>query len=161
MECLALTTFLLARSRTLATCMRIRTLNFCDTTSPPSLFEDVDAIYNLASPASPIHYQRDPVQTIKTNLLGAVNMLCLAKRLKIPISQASTSEVYGDPLVHPQVEEYWGNVNPIGTRVCYEGGKRAAETLFFDCNRQHGVNIRWLEFSTLMVGERKPEMVEM
>ena len=88
-------------------------------------------------------------------------MLCLAKRLKIPISQASTSEVYGDPLVHPQVEEYWGNVNPIGTRVCYEGGKRAAETLFFDCNRQHGVNIRWLEFSTLMVGERKPEMVEM
>ena len=161
MECLALTTFLLARSRTLATCMRIRTLNFCDTTSPPPLFEDLDAIYNLASPASPIHYQRDPVQTIKTNLLGAVNMLCLAKRLKIPISQASTSEVYGDPLVHPQVEEYWGNVNPIGTRVCYEGGKRAAETLFFDCNRQHGVNIRWLEFSTLMVGERKPEMVEM
>jgi UDP-glucuronate decarboxylase len=111
-----------------------------DVTFP--LFVEVDAIYNLASPASPIHYQKDPVQTIKTNVLGAVNMLGLAKRLKVPIFQASTSEVYGDPLVHPQVEEYWGNVNPIGTRACYDEGKRAAETLFFDYNRQHGVKIR-------------------
>ena len=106
------------------------------------LFVEVDAIYNLASPASPVHYQRDPVQTIKTNILGAVNMLGLAKRLKVPIFQASTSEVYGDPEVHPQTEEYWGNVNPIGPRACYDEGKRAAETLFFDYNRQHGVNIR-------------------
>lgn len=111
-----------------------------DVTFP--LFVEVDAIYNLASPASPIHYQRDPVQTLKTNVIGAVNMLGLAKRLHIPIFQASTSEVYGDPLVHPQIEEYWGNVNPIGTRSCYDEGKRAAETLFFDYNRQHGVNIR-------------------
>ena len=111
-----------------------------DVTFP--LFVEVDAIYNLASPASPVHYQRDPVQTIKTNILGAVNMLGLAKRLKVPIFQASTSEVYGDPEVHPQTEEYWGNVNPIGPRACYDEGKRAAETLFFDYNRQHGVNIR-------------------
>jgi UDP-glucuronate decarboxylase len=111
-----------------------------DVTFP--LFVEVDAIYNLASPASPVHYQRDPVQTIKTNILGAVNMLGLAKRLKAPIFQASTSEVYGDPEVHPQTEEYWGNVNPIGPRACYDEGKRAAETLFFDYNRQHGVNIR-------------------
>lgn len=111
-----------------------------DVTFP--LFVEVDAIYNLASPASPIHYQRDPVQTIKTNILGAVNMLGLAKRLKVPIFQASTSEVYGDPLVHPQTEDYWGNVNPIGPRACYDEGKRAAETLFFDYHRQHGVDIR-------------------
>jgi UDP-glucuronate decarboxylase len=111
-----------------------------DVTFP--LFVEVDGIYNLASPASPVHYQRDPVQTIKTNILGAVNMLGLAKRLKVPIFQASTSEVYGDPEVHPQTEEYWGNVNPIGPRACYDEGKRAAETLFFDYNRQHGVNIR-------------------
>jgi UDP-glucuronate decarboxylase len=111
-----------------------------DVTFP--LFVEVDAIYNLASPASPVHYQRDPVQTIKTNILGAVNMLGLAKRLKVPIFQASTSEVYGDPEVHPQTEEYWGNVNPIGPRACYDEGKRAAETLFFEYNRQHGVNIR-------------------
>jgi UDP-glucuronate decarboxylase len=111
-----------------------------DVTFP--LFVEVDAIYNLASPASPIHYQRDPVQTIKTNILGAVNMLGLAKRLNVPIFQASTSEVYGDPLVHPQTEEYWGNVNPIGPRACYDEGKRAAETLFFDYNRQHDVKIR-------------------
>jgi len=103
---------------------------------------EVDAIYNLASPASPIHYQRDPVQTIKTNVLGAVNMLGLAKRLKVPIFQASTSEVYGDPQVHPQTEEYWGNVNPIGPRACYDEGRRAAETLFFDYNRQNNVPIR-------------------
>ncbi len=111
-----------------------------DVTFP--LYAEVDAIYNLASPASPIHYQRDPVQTIKTNVLGAVNMLGMAKRLCVPIFQASTSEVYGDPQVHPQTEEYWGNVNPIGPRACYDEGKRAAETLFFDYNRQHGVKIR-------------------
>ena len=111
-----------------------------DVTFP--LFVEVDAIYNLASPASPIHYQKNPVQTIKTNVLGSVNMLGLAKRLNIPIFQASTSEVYGDPLVHPQTEDYWGHVNPIGPRACYDEGKRAAETLFFDYNRQHGVKIR-------------------
>ncbi len=111
-----------------------------DVTFP--LFVEVDAIYNLASPASPVHYQKDPVQTIKTNILGAVNMLGLAKRLGVPIFQASTSEVYGDPEVHPQPESYWGNVNPIGPRACYDEGKRAAETLFFDYNRQHKVPIR-------------------
>lgn len=111
-----------------------------DVTFP--LFAEVDAIYNLASPASPIHYQRDPVQTIKTNILGAVNMLGMAKRLRVPIFQASTSEVYGDPQLHPQTEEYWGNVNPIGPRACYDEGKRAAETLFFDYHRQHNVKIR-------------------
>lgn len=111
-----------------------------DVTFP--LFIEVDAIYNLASPASPVHYQRDPVQTIKTNVIGAVNMLGLAKRLKVPIFQASTSEVYGDPEVHPQPEEYWGRVNTIGPRACYDEGKRAAETLFFDYQRQHGVKIR-------------------
>jgi UDP-glucuronate decarboxylase len=106
------------------------------------LYVEVDAIYNLASPASPIHYQRDPVQTIKTNVIGAVNMLGLAKRLGIRIFQASTSEVYGDPDVHPQPETYWGRVNPIGPRACYDEGKRAAETLFFDYHRQHGLEIR-------------------
>jgi UDP-glucuronate decarboxylase len=111
-----------------------------DVTFP--LYLECDYIYNLASPASPIHYQRDPVQTMKTNVLGAVNMLGLAKRLRVPIFQASTSEVYGDPEVHPQTEDYWGNVNPIGTRACYDEGKRAAETLFFDYHRQHGVPIR-------------------
>jgi len=111
-----------------------------DITAP--LVVEVDSIFNLASPASPVHYQRDPVQTIKTNVLGAVNMLGLAKRLRVPIFQASTSEVYGDPQIHPQTEEYWGNVNPIGPRACYDEGKRAAETLFFDYNRQNGVPIR-------------------
>lgn len=111
-----------------------------DVTFP--LYVEVDAIYNLASPASPIHYQRDPVQTMKTNILGAVNVLGLAKRLKAPIFQASTSEVYGDPEIHPQTEDYWGRVNPIGPRACYDEGKRAAETLFFDYHRQHGVKIR-------------------
>ena len=110
-----------------------------DVTFP--LYIECDYIYNLASPASPIHYQRDPVQTMKTNVLGAVNMLGLAKRLRVPIFQASTSEVYGDPEVNPQTEDYWGNVNPIGTRACYDEGKRAAETLFFDYHRQHGVKI--------------------
>ena len=106
------------------------------------LFVEVDAIYNLACPASPIHYQHDPVQTTKTSVLGAINMLGLAKRLKAPIFQASTSEVYGDPSVHPQPEGYWGNVNPIGIRSCYDEGKRCAETLFFDYNRQHNVQIK-------------------
>ncbi|HOK04933.1 MAG TPA: GDP-mannose 4,6-dehydratase, partial [Victivallales bacterium] len=99
------------------------------------LYVEVDEIYNLACPASPIHYQHDPIQTTKTSVIGAINLLGLAKRLKIKILQASTSEIYGDPLVHPQVEEYWGNVNPIGPRSCYDEGKRCAETLFFDYHR--------------------------
>jgi UDP-glucuronate decarboxylase len=103
---------------------------------------EVDEIYNLACPASPIHYQHDPVQTTKTSVHGAINMLGLAKRLKCRIFQASTSEVYGDPSVHPQTESYWGNVNPIGIRSCYDEGKRCAETLFFDYHRQHGLDIR-------------------
>jgi len=101
------------------------------------LYVEVDEIYNLACPASPVHYQFDPVQTTKTSVLGAINTLGLAKRLKIKILQASTSEVYGDPAVHPQPEEYWGNVNPVGLRSCYDEGKRCAETLFFDYHRQH------------------------
>jgi UDP-glucuronate decarboxylase len=106
------------------------------------LYVEVDQIYNLACPASPIHYQHDPVQTTKTSVLGAINMLGLAKRLGARIFQASTSEVYGDPHVHPQTEGYWGNVNPIGPRSCYDEGKRCAETLFFDYNRQHGLEIK-------------------
>ncbi len=106
------------------------------------LYVEVDEIYNLACPASPIHYQFDPVQTTKTSVHGAINMLGLAKRLKAKILQASTSEVYGDPAIHPQTEDYWGNVNPIGPRSCYDEGKRCAETLFFDYHRQHGLNIR-------------------
>jgi UDP-glucuronate decarboxylase len=111
-----------------------------DVTMP--LYVEVDEIYNLACPASPIHYQFDPVQTTKTSVHGAINMLGLAKRVKARILQASTSEVYGDPTVHPQVESYWGNVNPIGSRSCYDEGKRCAETLFFDYNRQHRLRIR-------------------
>ncbi|ROT99104.1 UDP-glucuronic acid decarboxylase family protein [Histidinibacterium lentulum] len=111
-----------------------------DVTFP--LYVEVDEIYNLACPASPIHYQHDPVQTTKTSVHGAINMLGLAKRLKCKIFQASTSEVYGDPSVHPQPEEYWGNVNPIGPRSCYDEGKRCAETLFFDYHRQHGLEIK-------------------
>lgn len=111
-----------------------------DVTFP--LFVEVDQIYNLACPASPVHYQFDPVQTTKTSVVGAVNMLGLAKRLRIPILQASTSEVYGDPHVHPQTESYWGNVNPIGPRSCYDEGKRCAETLFFDYHRQNNVAIK-------------------
>ncbi|OGV59000.1 MAG: NAD-dependent dehydratase [Lentisphaerae bacterium GWF2_52_8] len=111
-----------------------------DVTTPIQL--EVDAIFNLACPASPIHYQHDPVQTAKTNVLGAINMLDLAKRLKIPVLQASTSEIYGDPKVHPQTEEYWGNVNSIGPRSCYDEGKRCAETLFFDYRKQYGVSIK-------------------
>jgi len=106
------------------------------------LYVEVDEIYNLACPASPVHYQHDPVQTTKTSVLGAINMLGLAKRLDCPILQASTSEVYGDPHVHPQPEGYWGNVNPIGLRSCYDEGKRCAETLFFDYHRQHGLEIK-------------------
>ena len=106
------------------------------------LYTEVDEIYNLACPASPIHYQFDPVQTTKVNVSGSINMLGLAKRLKIRILQASTSEVYGDPTVHPQPETYWGYVNPIGLRACYDEGKRCAETLFFDYHRQHGIDIK-------------------
>ena len=111
-----------------------------DVTFP--LYVEVDAIFNLACPASPIHYQRDPVQTTKTSVHGAINMLGLAKRLRARILQASTSEIYGDPLVHPQPEGYWGNVNPIGVRACYDEGKRCAETLFFDYWRQHQLPIK-------------------
>jgi len=111
-----------------------------DVTFP--LYLEVDQIYNLACPASPIHYQHDPVQTTKTSVHGAINMLGLAKRLKARIFQASTSEVYGDPAQHPQTEEYWGNVNPIGVRSCYDEGKRCAETLFFDYHRQHKLEIK-------------------
>ncbi|MDO7881105.1 UDP-glucuronic acid decarboxylase family protein [Salinibacterium soli] len=111
-----------------------------DVTFP--LYVEVDSIYNLACPASPVHYQRDPVQTTKTSVIGAINMLGLAKRLGVPIVQASTSEVYGDPEVNPQDESYWGRVNPIGVRSCYDEGKRAAETLFFDYRRQHDLSIK-------------------
>ena len=111
-----------------------------DVTFP--LYLEVDQIYNLACPASPVHYQHDPVQTTKTSVHGAINMLGLAKRVRARIFQASTSEVYGDPAVHPQTEDYWGNVNPIGIRSCYDEGKRCAETLFFDYYRQHQVDIR-------------------
>jgi UDP-glucuronate decarboxylase len=106
------------------------------------LYVEVDEIFNLACPASPVHYQFDPVQTTKTSVVGSINMLGLAKRLKVPILQASTSEVYGDPHVHPQTEDYWGNVNPIGVRSCYDEGKRCAETLFFDYRRQHNLTIK-------------------
>jgi UDP-glucuronate decarboxylase len=111
-----------------------------DVTFP--LYLEIDQIYNLACPASPIHYQHDPVQTTKTSVHGAINMLGLAKRVGAKILQASTSEVYGDPAVHPQTEDYWGNVNPIGPRSCYDEGKRCAETLFFDYHRQHKVKIK-------------------
>ncbi len=106
------------------------------------LLVEVDQIYNLACPASPVHYQYNPVKTMKTSVMGAINMLGLAKRVKARVLQASTSEVYGNPNVHPQPEEYWGNVNPIGIRSCYDEGKRAAETLFFDYSRQNGVDIK-------------------
>ncbi len=111
-----------------------------DVTFP--LYVEVDEIYNLACPASPVHYQFDPVQTTKTSVMGAINMLGLAKRVKAKILQASTSEVYGDTEIHPQVESYKGSVNPIGIRACYDEGKRCAETLFFDYQRQHNLNIK-------------------
>jgi UDP-glucuronate decarboxylase len=125
-----------------------------DVTFP--LYVEVDQIFNLACPASPIHYQRDPVQTVKTSVHGAINMLGLAKRTKAKIFQASTSEIYGEPALHPQSEDYWGNVNPIGLRSCYDEGKRCAETLFFDYWRQHGVAIKVARiFNTY--GPRMPE----
>lgn len=108
----------------------------------PYMMDDIDEIYNLACPASPIHYQYDAIKTIKTSVMGAINMLGLAKKTKAKILQASTSEVYGDPMVHPQVESYWGNVNPIGIRSCYDEGKRCAETLFMDYHRQNGIRIK-------------------
>lgn len=111
-----------------------------DITSP--LYIEVDEIYNLACPASPIHYQYNPIKTVKTSVMGAINMLGLAKRIRCKVLQASTSEVYGDPYIHPQKEEYWGNVNPIGPRSCYDEGKRCAETLFFDYHRQNNVRIK-------------------
>jgi UDP-glucuronate decarboxylase len=111
-----------------------------DVTMP--LYVEVDQVYNLACPASPVHYQQDPIQTTKTSVLGAINMLGLAKRLRARIFQASTSEVYGDPSVHPQPESYWGSVNPVGPRACYDEGKRCAETLFFDYHRRHNVEIK-------------------
>ncbi len=111
-----------------------------DVTIP--LYVEVDGIFNFACPASPVHYQFDPVATTKVSVHGAINMLGLAKRLRVPILQASTSEVYGDPTIHPQPEAYWGNVNPIGPRACYDEGKRCAETLFFDYRRQHGVSVK-------------------
>ena len=111
-----------------------------DVTFP--LYLEADLIFHLACPASPVHYAHDPVQTVKTNVHGTINMLGLAKRLRVPIFQASTSEVYGDPEIHPQTEDYWGNVNPIGLRACYDEGKRCAETLFFDYHRQHGMAIK-------------------
>ncbi|WP_127091189.1 UDP-glucuronic acid decarboxylase family protein [Aquabacter cavernae] len=111
-----------------------------DVTFP--FYIEVDALYNLACPASPVHYQFDPVQTTKTSVIGAINALGLAKRLKVPILQASTSEIYGDPQEHPQTEAYWGNVNTIGPRACYDEGKRCAETLFFDYHRQHALQIK-------------------
>ncbi|MDE3175104.1 MAG: GDP-mannose 4,6-dehydratase, partial [Pseudomonadota bacterium] len=111
-----------------------------DVTFP--LYVEVDEIYNLACPASPVHYQFDPVQTTKTSVIGAINMLGLAKRRKAKILQASTSEVYGDPKIHPQTEGYWGNVNPVGVRSCYDEGKRCAETLFFDYVRQHELDAK-------------------
>ena len=111
-----------------------------DVTSPINL--EVDGIFNLACPASPVHYQKYPVQTLKTNIHGAINVLDLARKLDVPVLQASTSEIYGDPKISPQVEEYWGNVNPIGVRSCYDEGKRVAETLFYDFHRQYNTNIK-------------------
>ncbi len=130
------------RRATIAPLLSARNFEFMrhDVTFP--LYVEVDEIYNLACPASPKHYQFDPVQTTKTSVHGAINMLGLAKRLRGKILQASTSEVYGDPAVHPQTESYWGNVNPIGRRACYDEGKRCAETLFFDYHRQHRVRIK-------------------
>lgn len=130
------------RKANLSTCLDHQNFELIrhDVTFP--LYLEVDQIYNLACPASPIHYQRDPVQTTKTSVHGAINVLGLAKRLNCRILQASTSEVYGDPQVHPQPENYWGHVNPTGLRACYDEGKRCAETLFFDYHRQHGLEIK-------------------
>jgi len=127
-----------------------------DVTFP--LYVEVDEIYNLACPASPLHYQHDPVQTTKTSVHGAINMLGLAKRVGCPILQASTSEVYGDPEEHPQTEEYWGRVNPIGPRACYDEGKRCAETLFFANHHSTACRSRWRAFSTPMARGCMPTM---
>ena len=126
-----------------------------DVTFP--LYVEVDRIYNLACPASPVHYQHDPVQTTKTSVMGAINMLGLAKRLKAPVLQASTSEVYGDPSLHPQPESYWGNVNPIGIRSCYDEGKRCAETLFFDYHRQHKLAVKVIRIFNTYGPRMNPE----
>ncbi len=141
-EVLCVDNFFTGRRRNIAALLDDRNFELMrhDITHP--LFVEVDEIYNLACPASPIHYQFDPVQTTKTSVLGAINMLGLAKRVKAKIFQASTSEVYGDPSVHPQPETYWGNVNTLGPRACYDEGKRCAETLFFDYYRQHKVRIK-------------------
>ena len=141
-EVLAIDNLYTGSKSNIAHIMQNRNFEFLrhDVTFP--LFVEVDAIYNLACPASPVHYQKFPTQTIKTSVIGAINMLGLAKRLGIPILQASTSEVYGDPTISPQPESYWGNVNPIGLRSCYDEGKRAAESLFFDYHREHNVQIR-------------------
>jgi UDP-glucuronate decarboxylase len=120
-------------------------------------YVEVDEIYNLACPASPVHYQIDPVSTVKTSVIGAINMLGLAKRIKARILQASTSEVYGDPSIHPQVESYWGNVNPIGFRSCYDEGKRCAETLFMDYFRQHKVDIRIIRIFNTYGPKMRPD----
>ncbi|MBN2402037.1 MAG: SDR family oxidoreductase [Spirochaetes bacterium] len=121
------------------------------------IFLEVDEIYNLACPASPIHYRYNPVKTVKTNVMGSINMLGLAKRVKAKILQASTSEVYGDPDIHPQKEDYWGRVNPIGQRACYDEGKRCAETLFFDYHRQNNVNIRVVRIFNTYGPRMKPD----
>jgi UDP-glucuronate decarboxylase len=141
-EVLCVDNFFTGRRRNVAELLDSRNFELLrhDVTFP--LYVEVDEIYNLACPASPMHYQFDPVQTAKTSVVGAINMLGLAKRLRVPILQASTSEVYGDPQVHPQPEGYWGHVNPIGPRSCYDEGKRCAETLFFDYRRQHNVPIK-------------------
>ena len=141
-EVLCLDNFFTGSKRNIAHLFDSKNFEFIrhDVTFP--LYVEVDQIYNLACPASPIHYQHDPVQTTKTSVHGAINVLGLAKRLRCRIFQASTSEIYGDPIVHPQTENYWGNVNPIGPRSCYDEGKRCAETLFFDYRRQHGLNIK-------------------
>ena len=141
-EVLCLDNFYTGRKRNIAHLLQHERFELIrhDVTFP--VYLEIDEIYNLACPASPVHYQNDPVQTLKTSVHGAINMLGLAKRLRIPIFQASTSEVYGDPTVHPQTESYWGNVNPLGIRSCYDEGKRAAETLFFDYHRQHGLQIK-------------------
>jgi UDP-glucuronate decarboxylase len=141
-EVLCVDNLFTGRRRNIAPLLDNKSFEFLrhDVTFP--LYVEVDQIYNLACPASPIHYQFDPVQTTKTSVVGAINMLGLAKRLRIKVLQASTSEVYGDPLIHPQTEAYWGNVNPIGPRSCYDEGKRCAETLFFDYHRQHNVQVK-------------------
>ena len=134
-----------------------------DVTFP--LYVEVDEIYNLACPASPVHYQFDPVQTTKTSVIGAINMLGLAKRVGAKILQASTSEVYGDPTVHPQTEDYRGNVNPLGPRACYDEGKRCAETLFFDYHRQHRTRIKvariFNTYGPRMHPERRPRRLQL